>query len=247
MNSNEMNGDQGEMHASLGLDTMDRDLANLFLSLHSSDLYQRVSVERVDRPVLRLAQREWLRGMIFYQASYRDAARAATSMLPQGMEAKVLRSLQRLNAEIQDHGEMALRDYRACGGPVGSATNQQPSPAVYAVSSVWSLVAKEGEPFSILGALYAADLTTRWVMEFLFDDDSACDRESAKRLDLPRFWRRHGLRRSLVERAVLQKVALNDPMSWKWIHCGVERILQVYPLPICEEIGRGLLKDAGRN
>ena len=44
------------------------------------------------------------------------------------------------------------------------------------------------------------------------------------------------MRRSLVVRAIIQKVAMKYPCSWEGIIRGAEILIRVYPLPIFEEI-----------
>lgn len=226
------------------LDSIDQKLLETFLGLQHSNLRQVLSREGVDLAMVKYAGREWSRGISFYHCYFTEASRSAYTNMPRTVDGKVLRCLRRLEAEIEDQGAAALRDYRALGGDVDVAGTQQPNPASYAVAAVWALIGNEDEPFSFLGALYAGDLASRWVSELLFDQILPRDLVE-EGFELPQFWSTNGLRRSLVVRALIQMVAMKYPVSWELIVQGAERLIQVHPIPVCEEICRRVVTLSG--
>ena len=215
--------------------SIDKKLVETFIGLQQSQLWQVPDGKGIDQELIGFVGREWNRGILFYNPYFKEASRSAFSSMPHTTEGRIRRALRRLQVELSNQGKAALHDYQILGGDVDIVRTLQPDPATYAVGAFWSMLGQAGDVFSYLGALYAMNLVTTWVSEFLSDKMMQRDLATDS-LALPLMWSTNSRRRSLVARAIVHRMAMKHPISWELIILGAERLLQVYPVPICNEI-----------
>jgi hypothetical protein len=93
-----------------------------------------------------------------YQAHTTEAGFSMIGRLPKS-EVKLIMSLSHHKAEEAEHGLWARRDYLLLGGSEAAAASP-PTPAVFAVISVWDRIAACEDPLSYLGAEYLFEALT---------------------------------------------------------------------------------------
>jgi hypothetical protein len=103
--------------------------------------------------------RELFLSIYMYQRHTTEAGFTMLGRLPK-CENKLLRSLLMHKAEEAEHGEWALRDYIALGGQESVARSASPSPATFAVASVWLRMSVVENPIGYLGAEHLFEYLT---------------------------------------------------------------------------------------
>jgi hypothetical protein len=100
-----------------------------------------------------------------YQPDSIEAAIASIAQMPRRMAPAFVDAMLHHQVEEFDHGEMALRDYVACGGDEDFARSRPQSPSAFAVAAIWRNIAHKRDPFLYLGAVYLFDALTPIVTE----------------------------------------------------------------------------------
>ena len=213
------------------VELLDSRIKGIYSTVVTSDMWE--ALQSPDTPIelLKLAMREVYFEISTYQPHAIEAAITAISQMPRTLDERTVKAMLRHQAEEFTHGEMALRDFRALGGDVEWARSQRPSPAAYAVASVWSFIAHDRDPFAYLGALYPFEGLTPQVsggaLETLakrgFPEDA---------LEFVTFHAEEDPRHTALVRALIEKVASKYPESREAMLHGIDNFLNIYPVPV---------------
>jgi pyrroloquinoline quinone (PQQ) biosynthesis protein C len=213
------------------VELLDSRIRGIYSTVVATDMWK--ALQSPDTPIelLKLAMREVYLEISSYQPHAIEAAITAIAQMPRSLDERTVKAMLRHQAEEFTHGEMALRDYKALGGDVEWARAQRPSPAAYAVASVWTFIAHERDPFAYLGALYPFEGLTPQV-------SGGALTTLAKRgfpedaLEFVTFHAEEDPRHTALVRALIEKVAVKFPESRESMVHGIDNFLNIYPVPV---------------
>ena len=210
---------------------LDSRIQGIYSTIVATDMWKALHSPETPIELLKLAMREVYLEISTYQPHAIEAAITAISQMPRSLDERTVKAMLRHQAEEFTHGEMALRDYKALGGDVEWARAQRPSPAAYAVASVWTFIAHERDPFAYLGALYPFEGLTPQVsggaLETLINRGFPTDA-----LEFVTFHAEEDPRHTALIRALIEKVANKYPESRESILHGIDNFLNIYPIPV---------------
>ena len=210
---------------------LDSRIQIVYSKILESDMWK--AIQSPDTPIelVELFMREVYLETSSYQPHTIEAAITAISQMPRSLDGLTIKAMLRHQAEEFTHAEMILRDYKALGGDVEWARRQRPSPAAYAVASVWSFIAHERDPFAYLGALYPFEALTPQISGSLLGTLEDRDFPEAA-LEFLTFHAEENPRHSALVRALIEKVAERYPESRESILHGIDNFLNIYPMPV---------------
>lgn len=136
----------------------DRRVEDVFYRVKQQPFWLAITSTETSPVFLRRMFREVLLSVYYYQRHTTEAGFHMLGRLPKG-EVKLLKSLLAHKAEEAEHGNWALRDYIALGGSEEIAKGV-PSPATFAVASVWWRMAMVEDPIGYLGAEHLFEYLT---------------------------------------------------------------------------------------
>jgi hypothetical protein len=147
-------------------------------------------------------------------------------------EVRLIQALCCHKAEEAEHGIWAAEDHRKLGG--SAQTQAKPSPATFAVASVWWRMAETEEPLGYLGAEYLFEELTALVTGALLPLIEA--------RDLPRdgfrFIIKHAsedAKHALFLKHLILDIVTRYPDSAQAMYRCFDYFNQVYPIPVWDE------------
>ena len=213
------------------IEYLDGRIQALLTTIEASELWRVLTSPDSDAALIRLVIRELHLEIYSYQSHMIEAAIAAIGQMPRSVKPRLIRAMLCHQAEEFDHGEMALKDYIALGGDEQSARRCRMSPASFAVSAVWWMIAKMRDPFCYLGALYPFEgltpIVTSRVKPHLLAKGLL-----QNSLGFIEFHSTADLKHTHLVRGVLEEIVEKFPGSIDSIKHGLECFLSVYPLPV---------------
>jgi hypothetical protein len=175
--------------------------------------------------------REIFRSVVMYQSHTTEAGFHMFGRLPKG-EVRLIQALCCHKAEEAEHGIWAAEDHRKLGG--STQNEARPSPATFAVASVWWRMAETEEPLGYLGAEYLFEELTALVTGALLPLIEA--------RDLPRDGFRFIIEHATEDakhaafiKHLILDVVTRYPNSAQAMHRCFEYFNQVYPIPVWDE------------
>ncbi len=216
------------------VEALDARIGRTLAEIHQSELWQTLLAEDTDPALVRLMMREVYLEIWGYQPQVIEATIAIISRMPK-TDPKMIQRMLIHQSEEADHGEMALRDYGALGGDIAAARRRRPSPAAFAVSSIWWGLWRMEDPFAYLGALYPFEGLTPIVSQAVLERLSSNGRAfPANALEFVTFHDTEDVKHANLVRKLLKYVAHTYPSARESIVHGLECFLAVYPIPVWE-------------
>jgi hypothetical protein len=177
--------------------------------------------------------REILKAVTWYQPHTTEAGFHMIGRLAKS-EVKLIQVLCSHKAEEAEHGLWALEDHGILADKSAQAKNAPPSPAAFAVASVWWRMAQVEDPFGYLGA------------EYLFEKLTALVTQAAlpviEERDLPRGGLRFVIahasedaKHAMFLKHLILDVVTRYPQSVAAMNRCFDYFNAVYPLPVWDE------------
>jgi hypothetical protein len=212
---------------------LDLRVSNCFERVKLSRAWALIADEETPTPRIVALLREIFRAVCWYQPHTTEAGFHMFGRLPKS-DVRLIQALCGHKAEEAEHGVWAREDYRKLGGDDQSMMSDSPSPATFAVASIWWRMAQVEEPLAYLGP------------EYLFEQLTALVAPAALQILSKRKLPREGLR-FIVEHAVedqkhatflkhtILDVVTRYPASAPAMLRCYEYFEMVYPLAVWDE------------
>lgn len=174
--------------------------------------------------------REIYREIALYQPDVIEATIAVIGQFPRSVDARRVRTMLVHQAEEWDHGEMAVRDFDALAGDVGSVRSGLMTPTAFATAAFWRLLAHKRLPFAYLGALYLFEGLTPIVTGLLrqsFDEQHVTP-SGTEYID---FHATEDIKHAKVVDHLILEILQQFPERAAEVRFGFSAFRQVYPLP----------------
>lgn len=210
--------------------SLDDRMSDVLQQVTASELWTTVTSPATDPALLRILMREVYFEIYSYQPQVIEATIATIGRMPKG-DPKMIQQMLIHQSEEADHGEMALRDYVALGGNEAWARASRPSPAAFAVASVWWGLWRMADPFAYLGALYPFEGLTPIVCGRVREALLARG-FPASALEFIDFHATEDIKHTNLVRKLLKYVVKTYPGAETTIRQGLENFLAVYPMPV---------------
>ena len=212
------------------VDELDARIGRTLAEIRDTEMWQTLVDPETDPQLVRLMMREVYLEIYSYQPHVIEATIAIIGRMPK-IDPKMIQRMLIHQAEEADHGEMALRDYAALGGDAAAARQRRPSPAAFAVASIWWGLWRMEDPFAYLGALYPFEGLTPIVSQEVLKVLAARGFPKGA-LEFVSFHATEDVKHAELVRKLLKYVAHTYPSSKDAIRQGLECFLAVYPLPV---------------
>lgn len=139
---------------------LDCAIADLMADIEQSGMWLNLIDPATSDAFVRDALKEIHLEIVMYQPEAIEGAVRSIAQFPRTMPVAWWDEMLHHQVEEFDHGEMALRDYKAFGGDEGFARRRFQSPSAFAVAAVWNHFANKRDPWMYLGAVYLFDALT---------------------------------------------------------------------------------------
>lgn len=215
---------------------LDQRILETVVAIEASEAWAVVTGHATPRAITEEVLKEIYLEICMYQNDQVEAAICVIAQMPRTMKPAWFDEMLHHQAEEFDHGEMAFRDYRACGGLEEVGRRRPMSPSAFAVSAVWRNFVHKREPFMYLGAIYLFEALTPIVtgkaMSILAGRGLA-----PSGLEFITHHATADIEHASSMRELIAEIAAAYPESKSRILYGFEHFAHIYPLP-CWEAAR---------
>ena len=211
---------------------LDTRMGALLCRIETTGFWRTLTAPSVDHELLCEMMKQLHLELLSYQADAIQGAITAIAHASRSMPVRTVKMMLSSQADRFGVIDMALRDYVALGGDEAYVRDEhRPSPAAFAVVSLWKTIADQRDPFAFLGALYPVECLTpivsqRLKMVLQKHGFPAAAMESVEFLSDPEN------DRTLMMKRLIQETVARAPGSERSIKEGLDRLLAVYPIPV---------------
>jgi len=212
---------------------LDAKVEDLICKIKAQEYWDVITDPSANPAFLRAIMREIYLEIYSYQPHVIEATICSIAQMPRSLDERKFKGMLLHQAEEFSHGEMALRDYVALGGNEEYARNHPISPASFAVSGVWWMMAHMRDPFMYLGAVYLFEGLTPLITG-IAKPHLVSQGMPANSLEYIEYHSTEDIRHANLMRHTLKEAVEQYPEAAASIKYGFDCFLYVYPLPVWE-------------